>query len=163
MIALGYFFSVSYVLMLIFGIGPIVKRFSNVETSRKVIHILLFVVWIIIDHYLKDTIHQVIVPVIFIVLNSLSYKFKLYKSVEREDENHLGTIYFAIAITVILAIAYWDPKFYFPAGISVFCLTFGDGVAALIGYNVKSAKIKGNKSIAGFFACAVATFFSVFI
>ena len=163
MILLGYLLCISYVLGLIFLVGPCVKKYSNVETSRKAIHILLFVVWILIDLFLKDTVHQIIVPVIFVILNALSYKFRFYKSVEREEGNHFGTVYFAVAITVLLSVAYIYPEFYMPGGIAIFCLTFGDGFAALVGYNFKSRKLLGNKSLLGFFACGAAAFLSVLV
>ena len=157
----GYILIFSYILFLIFGIGPLIQRITNGETSRKFIHIMLFMVWVLIDRFFKGTIHQIIIPTTFIFLNLLSYKFNLYKSVERSDENHYGTIYFAIAITAIMTIAYFVPDFYFPSGIAVMCLTFGDGFAALIGYNFKSPKISEHKSVLGFTAAVVASFVSI--
>lgn len=161
MIFLGYLVCIAYVFFLIYLIGPVVGRVSNLETSRKTIHTMLFFVWVLIDLFFKDSIHQVILPIIFIVLNTLSYKFKLYKSVERDDKNDLGTIFFAVAITIILGLAYLYPVLYIPSGIAVFCLTFGDGFAALIGFNFKSRKIKDKKSVLGFVACFVFSMLSL--
>lgn len=157
MIILGYVTILAYVFALIFLLGPLVGKVSNGETSRKVIHTMLFMVWVFIDIFFRDTIHQIIIPVIFFGLNSLSYKFKIYKSVEREDNNHLGTIYFAIAITVVMTLAYFFPVLYYPSGVAAFCLTFGDGFAALVGYNFPSRKLRGGKSILGFFSCFAAS------
>lgn len=156
---IGYLLIFAYILLLIFGLGPVIQRRINGETSRKFTHIMLFMVWVLIDRYLRGTIHQVIIPVIFIFLNLLSYKFHLYKSVERSDgeDNHYGTIYFALAITAIMAISYFIPEFYLPSGIAVMCLTFGDGFAALMGYNFRSRKISSNKSVMGFGAAVVAS------
>ena len=84
MILVGYLTIFAYIFSLIFIIGPLVKKVSNLETSRKIIHILLFMVWIFLDIFMKNTYHQVIVPIIFLILNTLSYKFNIYKIVERE-------------------------------------------------------------------------------
>lgn len=88
MVILGYLVCLGYVLGLIFLIGPLVKTIFNIETSRKVIHTMLFFEWIFIDIFLKGTIHQITIPVIFVFLNTLSYKFNIYKSVERKEDNH---------------------------------------------------------------------------
>ena len=112
-------------------------------------------VWVLIDYYFKNTIHQIIIPVTFIAINYLSYKFKIFKSIEREEDNHLGTVYFSIAITAIYTVAFFIPELYIYTGISTFCLTFGDGFASFIGSSIKSMKIKDSKSIVGFIACFV--------
>lgn len=163
MVILGYVTCIAYVFFLIFIIGPIVKSKSNGETSRKVIHTMLFVVWVLIDIFFRDSIHQIILPVIFIVLNSLSYKFKFYKSVERAEGNHLGTVYFAIAITGVMTATYFMPEMYYASGIAAFCLTIGDGLAAMVGYNTNSPKILPSKSVYGTSMCILASAVSLLI
>lgn len=163
MTVIGYLLIFAYIFLLIFVLGTLVQKISNGETSRKFIHIMLFMVWILIDRFLKGTIHQIIIPTAFIFLNILSYRFSICKTIERKDGNHLGTIYFAIAITIILTIAYFVPDFYLPSGIAVMCLTFGDGFAALIGYNFSSAKIYHKKSIFGFLSAFVASTAALFL
>lgn len=160
-IVYGYFAIFAYIFVLIFGIGSVIKKRTSTETSRKIIHISLFLVWVLIDIFLKNTIHQIIIPICFLILNSLSYKLKLFKSIEREKENHYGTIYFAIAITIIMSVAYIYPVLYPYSGVAVFALTFGDGFAALVGHHTKSPLIYKNKSILGFVSCFAATFLSV--
>ncbi|MBQ2727571.1 MAG: DUF92 domain-containing protein [Clostridia bacterium] len=161
MTAAGYTLIFIYIFFLIFVLGEIVKKFAGVEASRKLVHIMLFGVWVLIDVFLKNTVHQIIIPVIFLILNALSYKFNIYKSVERTEGNHFGTVYFAAAITVVLTIAYFCPAFYYPGGIAIACLTFGDGFAALIGYHVRSPRIHNSKSLAGFLACMIAVILSL--
>lgn len=159
----GYAAVLCYIFLLIFGMGPLVKKISNLETSRKAIHIMLFVVWILLDVFFKDTIHQIIIPVFFIILNLLSYRFNIYKSVERDEGNHLGTVYFALVVTAIMTFVYFVPKYYYCGGIAIFCLTFGDGFAALTGYNMHSRKLRPSKSVAGFLACWIASTVSVIV
>lgn len=163
MILAGYAAILGYIFLLIFALGPLVKKISNVETSRKTIHIMLFVVWILLDVFFKDTIHQIIIPIIFIILNLLSYRFGIYQSVERSEGNHLGTVYFALVITAVMTFVYFFPQYYYCSGIAVLCLTFGDGFAALVGYNLPSRSIRHGKSLAGFLACWIASAVSVFL
>ncbi len=163
MTVVGYVSIIGYIFLLIYGMGPLVLKFSNLETSRKSIHTMLFVVWILLDVFFKGTIHQIIIPVLFIILNGLSYRFNLYKSVERDEGNHLGTIYFAIVVTAIMTFVYFFPQYYYCSGIAVFCLTFGDGFAALIGYNIRTRALRPGKSLGGFLACFLASALSVWV
>lgn len=163
MIVLGYFTIFSYIFFLILVVGTLIGKKFNIEISRKVIHTGLFVVWILLDVFFKNTIHQLIIPIIFIIVNFLSYKFKIFKNMEREEDNQPGTVYFSIAITVIMLIAYIFPNTYYSTGIATFCLTFGDGFAALIGKYTKSKLIRGKKSLNGFLSCFIFSTFSTYI
>ena len=69
MTAAGYTLIFIYIFFLIFVLGEIVKKFAGVEASRKLVHIMLFGVWVLIDVFLKNTVHQIIIPVIFLILN----------------------------------------------------------------------------------------------
>ena len=102
LIFVGYLLIFIYIFLLIFVLGPLIKGKYNLETSRKFIHICLFFVWVLIDIFMKNTVHQFIVPIIFLILNILSYKYNIYKSVERIEKNHYGTIYFALAIFFVM-------------------------------------------------------------
>lgn len=155
LIAAGYIVILLYVFCLIYLAGPLVQRRTDLETSRKMIHTMLFMAWVLIDLFFRHTIHQIVIPVIFLILNALSYKYRLYGSVEREEKNHMGTVYFAMAITAVMTAAYFVPALYLPSGAAAFCLTFGDGFAALVGYHVKSCRIRPGKTIAGFAACCL--------
>ena len=88
----GYILVFSYILLISYGLGPVVRRLTNGETSRKCIHILLFFVWVLMDRYHKGTVHQVLLPTMFIGLNLLSHRFGLCKSIERTEGNHFGTV-----------------------------------------------------------------------
>lgn len=158
----GYILIFSYVFMLIFCAGPLLKKKTDVEFSRKTVHIALFVVWVLIDLFMKNTVHQVIVPFVFLVLNWLSYKFHFYKSLEREENDHMGIVYFAAAVLVVMTLSLFFPSLYLPGGAAIFCLTFGDGFAALIGSRVSSRKIREHKSVAGYVACGLACMTALF-
>ena len=159
----GYLVTYAYIFFLIFVLGPLAKKLFNGDVSRKLIHILLFMVWFFIDIFFKNTIHQIIIPVSFLIINALSYKFKIFKAIEKEEDNHLGTIYFALTVTIMMTIVYFVPSLYFYSGVGVICLTLGDGLAALLGTQIKSKKIYKKKSLIGFIGCIVGTFIGLLI
>lgn len=165
-IILGYILSYGYLFFVILGIG-ILKKATNISTeiSRKIIHILIGFTWIILYNYLRGTVHFIIIPLSFIIINALSYKFKIFKMYEREsnEKNHFGTIYYAIAMTIMAILSYLYEPLLLPYGLSVFVLSFGDGVAAILGSSIKkhNPKITKEKSLIGTMACIVFSGFGV--
>lgn len=162
-VLLGYATIFIYIFVLIYKVGNSVKRRFDVETSRKVVHISLFMVWVLIAIFLRDTVHQIIIPICFLILNSISFKFKVFDSIERDVDNHFGTIYFAVAVGAVMTAAYIDPALFPYTGIAVFALTFGDGFAALVGHHTNSPKIHKGKSLFGSLACFGAIFIATII
>lgn len=167
-IILGYVLSFGYVAALIGFVGLLKKIFKfELEVSRKLIHTFLAFTWVILYHYLRGTWHFVIMPFIVIFVNALSYKFKIFKMFERDDsdgKNHFGTIYFAIVMTIMAALTQFFPELMIPYGVAVFCLSFGDGAAALFGSMVKSKiMIRKDKSLVGTICCAVFAVVGIYI
>ena len=64
MILIGYLVTIAYVFFLILGVGNLISNLFNAEMSRKTIHTGLFFVWILLWFFFKNTIHQVIIPII---------------------------------------------------------------------------------------------------
>ncbi len=156
----GYLFSYVYLFATILLIGLFQKIIKfNIEISRKLIHIFVGMTWLILQKYLVGTWHMVMVPLSFVVINALSYKYKIFKMYERADGsgNHFGTVYYAVSITVMAMVSLFVPKFMLPFGIACFCLSFGDGAAALVGtlYKKKKIMITKDKSLVGTVACAL--------
>ena len=145
MILTGYLLAYVYLFGVIFLIGALQKllRF-DLEISRKVIHFFIGFVWLILYRYHAGTWHFLVVPISFVVINFASYKLKIFKMFEREDEkNHYGTIYYAVSMTVMSAVSLIWPETLIPYGIAVFCLSFGDAAAALCGCYIR----KGNRML----------------
>lgn len=167
MILTGYLLSYAYLFGVILFIGLLQKLFKfDVEISRKMIHFFIGFVWLILHHYLANTWHFVVVPASFVVINYLSYRFKIFKMFERKDEkNHLGTVYYAASITVMAVVSLFFPETQLPYGVAVFCLSFGDAAAALVGGYVKKGNISltKNKSLFGTLAGAAASMLGIFL
>lgn len=135
------------------------------EASRKFIHVLLSNVWIIYMLFIDSLVPACILPIAFVIINTLSYKFKLIKSMEREENDGFGTIYYAVSMLVVSIIAYvaGDPRI---GATGILIMGYGDGFAAIIGKKIKSKKYKiekTTKSIAGSLTMFIISLFISFI
>ena len=166
-ITAGYLICYAYLFGVIGSCGLLKERLGlSIETSRKLIHTLIVFTWVFLYYYFWPSWQVVIVPISFIIINALSYKFKLFKMIEREDGegNHKGTIYFAVGITALMFAALAFPDTIMCTGISVFALCFGDGMAALVGSHAKTKiHIVKGKTLQGSLACVAGTVIGLFI
>ena len=149
---LGIILSIVYIGAVIAVSNVFAKK--STEYSRKFIHIMLANWWLICAHYIDNIWFAVSLPALFVVINYVSYKKDIIKSMERQNEEDKtpGTVYYAISlvIEVILCYFFGFNKWICFAGIAV--MGYGDGFAAVIGKSVNSKKVnilKATKSIAG--------------
>lgn len=140
---IGIIVSIIYIMVVFFISKPLTKK--GEEISRKFVHIMLCNIWIIYLLFIDSLVVACILPSLFIVINTLSYKFKLIKSMEREENDGFGTIYYAISILLVTIFTYSLKKPMLGlAGILI--MGYGDGFAAIIGQTVKSPKFKIGKT-----------------
>lgn len=122
------------------------------EVTRKYIHIMLSNIWFISMAFFDNYIIAAILPMLFVIINSLSYKFNLIKIMEREDKKEgIGTVYYAISLTVLSLVTFYinKPILALPG---ILIMGYGDGLAAVIGQKVKSKSFNilgSTKSVAG--------------
>lgn len=165
-IFLGYLCTLTYLfgLILCFSFMQKKKLISG-ELTRKSVHILLSFAWVIMDVFWGISFHQAIMCGIFLVVNTLSYKLKIFPGIERVDkDNSPGTIYYALVMFVLALLSYFFPALYYPFGASVFALSFGDGFASIIPRIIKgSKKLNGNKTLVGTISSMVFSFLSILI
>jgi len=159
---------VSYIFVaLILVSAKFVQRFGE-EASRKYAHIMLCNWWFIAMYFFDNIILASIVPASFIIINYVSYKKNLIKTIERKEQEGLGTVYYAISLLVLVLLSYGvfhNPEL---GLVGVLVMGYADGFAAVMGLNIKSKQFKigtTKKSIAGCLAMAVFTFliFSIFL
>lgn len=147
MILIGYILTFGWVFLML-GLTMILKKATHAddEVSRKIIHISVAFAWIPMYVCFSTTWHLVIPPAVFIVLNYISYKKNLFSAMERQDESKksLGTVYYALSMTVMAAISLLDSKAIVPYGVGLFCMALGDGFAPIFG-SIR----KGNRRILG--------------
>ncbi len=149
MIIKGYIYTYLY-LFLVLLISLILNKYFKVRTkiTRKLVHIFICPCWIIMYHFFGTSIHMIIPPITFIIINYLSYKYSLIKSVE-DGTKSLGTIYYPISVVIMALVSYYVHSFYYAYGIGYFCMAFGDGFAPLVAGYLRSRKIYNNKTLVG--------------
>ena len=134
---LKYFLIIFYILI-IFGIAIIYKKFrpNNKEFLRKIIHIGIGPL-ILLTKFLG--ISQVFAGYFTFLISFLiviNYIYKLFPIIEDVDRKSYGTFFYCISL-LFLIILFWDKDPYsLIAGF--FIMTFGDGLAGLIGKNFSS-------------------------
>lgn len=126
------------------------------EASRKFIHIMLSNWWIIAIVFFDNMWSAALLPLVFVVINYISFKTNLIKVMERdegtENKDSLGTVYYAISLLILALITFGPLNNPIIGLCGILVMGYGDGLAAAIGQSIKSKtfKIAGNtKSVAG--------------
>ena len=163
----GYLIGYAYLFAIILGVGAAYKIIKfPAELSRKLIHILICFTWLVLYRFFEGSPQILVMPASFIIINLLSLKFKFFKGMEREGEKSTpGTVYYAAAITALMGLSLILPETLIPGGIAVFCLSFGDGFAAIAGefFGKYSPRITKTKSLVGTAACFVFAIVGVYV
>ena len=147
---IGILISYLYITLVIVG-GKIFEKRGK-EASRKFIHIMLGNWWFIAMYYFTNMWFAMFVPITFVIINFLSYKKGIIKVMEREKQDGLGTVYYAISLLILVIVSFGI--FNKPSLGLIPCLVmaYGDGFAAVFGKIIKSKKYQiygSTKSIAG--------------
>lgn len=159
---------VSYIFVGIIIVSAKFFMKDSSESSRKYIHILLGNWWFIAMYFFDNAIWAGLVPLTFVVINYISYKKNLIGVMERENQDGLGTVYYAISLFVLAIYSFGIIKNPAVGLIGILVMAYGDGLAAVIGKTIPSKKYKvadTQKSIAGSCAMLVISFIimSVFL
>ena len=166
---LGYLFSYGYVLLVLL-MAVIAEKFKllSQEGRRKLVHVLLVFTWIIMVTYLRGSIHMVVIPASFVILNMLSYlsakkavgpSVPILSSMERTGKDETpGTVYYALSIMIMSIVTLVNEQMIIPCGIGLFCMAFGDGMAGVVGKKASgifAKPITKEKSLGGSIACII--------
>jgi phytol kinase len=135
----------------------------STEFTRKLIHIsvgmwafgtvLLFQHW----HF------AIIPPLSFVVLNYLSHRYEIFKSVETGEKGNLGTVYFPISFAIIVRLFWTKPNLLVA---SLMPMTWGDALAAILGrrYGQRKYSVLGTtRSVEGSLAMFLFSWLSTFL
>ncbi len=152
MIFEGYIFSILYVLLCLAVAWLASKLGAPKHVTRKLVHILVGFEWLILYKFMgAASPHFLAVCLLFLLLLTLDYKLKLAPVMSSEGDNAPGTVYYALAMSVMALVTMLVPNMIYPFGIAVFCTSLGDGLAGLIGRSVTkhNKKIWNEKTIVG--------------
>ncbi len=167
MVLKGYLFSLLYAFLCL-GIGlGLYKIKVDKKITRKLVHILVGAEWLILYHFVGVSIHFLIVCLFFLLVLWISHRKNLMPMISSDGDNAPGTVYYALAMTVMAGICLVLPDMMLFFGIGVFCTSLGDGLAGIVGYGFNpdrtpNIRIFGNKSLFGtlitFIACFGVTY-----
>lgn len=101
------------------------------STTRKIVHVGIGT-WVIPTFLLFDhRLWAVIPPACFVVVNALSFRYHLIRSVEGETAN-VGTILYPVSVACALAF-FWDAPWPVVGAASILVMAWGDAAASLVG------------------------------
>ncbi len=134
-------------LALVFAAAAIAKQIAgNPELVRKVVHIgtgnvILVAWWLQIPAEVG-----IIAAIAASIVTLLSYWFPILPAIDSVGRQSLGTFFYAASIGILVAI-FWSLEQPQYAAIGILTMTWGDGLAALVGQNFGRHKytILGNK------------------
>lgn len=148
----GIIVSYLYILLILIVAKLFEKR--GKEASRKFVHIMLGNWWIIAMYFFNNVWFALFVPATFVIINYISYKKDIIKVMEREKQDGFGTVYYAISLLILSIVAFGIFKTPKLGLVPTLIMAYGDGLAAIIGKNIKSKKYKlgeTKKTFAGSF------------
>ena len=161
MILKGYIFSLLYAFLCIAVALVIGKLGVSKKFTRKFIHIFVGFEWVILYRYMgAGSVHFLAVCLICLALLAIEYKAKLVPAMSSDSDNAPGTVYYAAAMSIMAAVTVFAPDMILPFGVGVFCTSFGDGFAAVVGQALVKGnpKIWGNKTLFGTLTCFITCF-----
>ena len=161
--AAGVALSGAYVLVVLAAAWLLSRAGASAETARKVVHIGLGGWWVIASLLVGSALWAAALPAAFVVVNGVAYRTRRLSFMAREKgEDTPGTVYYAASLAVLAFCAFGVGEPYVGA-LGVFCMSFGDGLAAVAGRRFGRRRIAiagGGKTVAGSAAMFVASFLS---
>lgn len=144
--------------------ATLLKKYGRLSdyTTRKLVHIGVgnWVIYALFNF--SDWFLAIIPPISFIVINYLSYRYKIFKAMELDEKNP-GTVYYSISLAILTFFTfYYIPRTIFPY-LGIMVMVWGDGFAALIGRAFPIKKLSEHKSIGGSLAFLVMSFLACYI
>ena len=161
---LALIISYVYVFAMI-GVGEGLRKWRGYSTefTRKVIHISVgmwaFGTVLLFEHWY----FAIVPPLSFVVLNYISYRQEIFKSVETGEKGNLGTVYFPISFAIILCL-FWPRPHLLVA--SLMPMTWGDALAAILGrrYGQRKYSVLGStRSVEGSLAMFLFSWLATFL
>ncbi len=127
-----------FYIFFIFLISIIYKKFNqeNKEVLRKILHIGIGPLVPLAKYLLISKNTALIFTSIIFLMILLNYTYRLFPTIEDVDRKSFGTLFYCLSL-FILILFFWDKD---PNSLiaGFFVMTFGDGLAGLVGKNINS-------------------------
>ena len=148
----GMGLSLVYVLAVLAASSLLARHGMGEEGTRKLVHVALGGWWVVAALFFTSPWWAAALPAAFIVVNALAWRRqKLAFMARGEGEDTPGTVYYAVSLT-LLALFSFGLGAPYAGALGVFCMAFGDGLAAVLGRRFGSRPLPGagdGKSLAG--------------
>lgn len=133
---------VSYIFIIaVIILAKFFKKYGE-EASRKFIHIVLSNWWFIAMYFYSNAFWASLVPISFVIINYISYKKNIISVMEREEQEGLGTVYYAISLLIIVILTFGITQKTQIGLCSILIMGYGDGLASIIGKAIRSYEYK---------------------
>ncbi len=166
------FYAIIISFVFIFGVLGIAETLRKQlhytpDFTRKVVHVSVGM-WSLGTVLLFQNRWMAIVPpLVFVVLNYISYRQDMFKAMENADKSNMGTVYFPLAFAIIILI-FWNTPDKVVAALMP--MTWGDAMAAVLGkrfgrisYTILGHTRTVEGSLSMFFFSGIATFLALWL
>ena len=102
----------------------------SVEFTRKFVYIGVGMIAFPLVVLFQSWQFAIIPPLVFIVVNYVSYRQQIFAGMETGQKGHLGTVYFPISFSVLIPLLWSQPALLVA---SLMPMTCGDAFAAILG------------------------------
>jgi phytol kinase len=116
------------------GVGELARRAGNYppDVTRKIIHVGVGM-WALPTALLfRSPWWAALCPAVFMILNAVSYRFRLMDVIEEEGEGSAGTVYFPVSF-VLLILILWPLDGRAASVAGLYAMGFGDAAASIFG------------------------------
>ena len=162
MIATGYILAFLYGILCLLLAHVAYKLGMPKIYTRKLVHVLVGFEWVILYFFHGATVHSLNVCLAFLALLFVVSRKNLMPMISSESDNSLGTVYYAVSMSIMATVCLLIPELMIPFGMAAFCTSFGDGFAGIVGQSIKrkNPRLYGNKTLYGTLANFVLSFIS---
>lgn len=152
-------------IILVIGISTVLQKQNllSEEGTRKFVHISVSNYWLVAMYFFSNSWWASLVPLLFIIINYLSYRYSFISAMERSDleKASLGTVYYPISLTILSLFTFSHFSSPYVGAIGILSMGYGDGLAGIIGSQwgkKKLSLINRQKTVLGTFTMFVVTF-----
>lgn len=147
------------------ALGEGLRRGLNlsVDFTRKFVHIGVGMAAFLLVALFRDWRFAIVPPLVFIVVNYVSYRRQIFAGMETGARGELGTVYFPISFSILIPLLWSQPALLVA---SLMPLTWGDAFAAIIGSRFgrhKFTVINETRSVEGSIAMFAFSFVATFV
>jgi phytol kinase len=120
---------------LVLGISEILRRVArvSVDWTRKFVHIAVGMIAFPLVLLFQSWQWAFIPPLVFIVVNYVSYRRQIFAGMETGARGQLGTVYFPISFAILIPLLWSQPALLVA---SLMPMVWGDAFAALVGQRI---------------------------